>query len=254
MPRLREHPFETGEIAINYAEGGAADGPPLVLLHGLAARWQAFGPLLPALSLDWHLYAPDFRGHGASGKAPGHYGLPDYVRDTLAFLRAKVEPPAVLYGHSLGGWVGAVIAAEHPDLVRALIIGDSALWTESLDPDMSISYLTDLPIALRSLAKSLTQLDPDALAAFRDGRLVADYDPDRLLPKITCPVLLLQGNPARGSLMTDADAARALTILPDARHRRFDDLGHGLHVENAEPILATVSEFLGGLRTRRQGR
>jgi pimeloyl-ACP methyl ester carboxylesterase len=249
MPRLREHPFEAGEITINYAEGGAADGPPLVLLHGLAARWQAFGPLLPALSLDWHLYAPDFRGHGASGKAPGHYGLPDYVRDTLAFLRAKVTPPAVLYGHSLGGWVGEVIAAEHPELVRALIIGDSALWTESLDPDMSISYLTDLPIALRSLAKSLTQLDPDALAAFRDGRLVADYDPDRLLPKITCPVLLLQGNPAHGSLMTDADAARALAILPDARHRRFDDLGHGLHVENAEPILAAVTGFLEGLRT-----
>ena len=59
---LREAVFETGEVAINYAEG-PRQGSVFVVLHGGAARWQYGRELIEALATSWHVYAPDFRGH-----------------------------------------------------------------------------------------------------------------------------------------------------------------------------------------------
>ena len=243
--RRNEWRFDAGAVEINYLDERPA-GPPLVLLHGLGARWQVFAPLVSALSDDWHLVVLDLRGHGRSGRAPGRYLLDDYAGDVSAFLRREVGAPAVLFGHSLGGWVALLIAARHPELARAVIVGDSARFAEQIDPTMAIDYLADLPLAMRGLSQAMDQADPDVLAAFRDGRLVASYEPEASLPRIACPVLLLQADPARGALMTDDDVARALPLLPQAEHAKLEGVGHGLHVENAEPVLAAVTSFLGG--------
>src|SRR5690348_13520571 len=70
----------------------------------------------------WHVYAPDLRGHGLSGRVPGHYLIQDFVPDISAFLQGVVRTPAVVVGHSLGGNVGIMLAAQYPHLVRALIV------------------------------------------------------------------------------------------------------------------------------------
>jgi pimeloyl-ACP methyl ester carboxylesterase len=120
---MEEHSFDTSTVRLNYAEGPNA-GPPLVLLHGGSARWQAALPLIPDLAADWHVYAPDLRGHGISGWVPGQYTMEDYAADVAAFLAGGVRAPAVLFGHSLGGQVAIMVAARHPALVRALILAD----------------------------------------------------------------------------------------------------------------------------------
>jgi pimeloyl-ACP methyl ester carboxylesterase len=125
---LREASIATPEVTINYAEG-RPNGPPFVVLHGGSARWQHGEHLLAALEDDWHVLAPDFRGHGKSGHVPAAYLLQDFVRDTAAFLSGAVRAPAIVYGHSLGGEVAVMLAARHPDLVRALIVGDAPLST-----------------------------------------------------------------------------------------------------------------------------
>ena len=106
-------------------ECGASDGV-FSLLHGLGRRWQVFLPLIPSLSLRWHIFAPDLRGHGQSTHVPrGYHGF-QYSVDIVRFLRERVQRPAVLFGHSLGGMVAMWIAANEPELVRALIVGDSS--------------------------------------------------------------------------------------------------------------------------------
>src|SRR5690349_431005 len=122
---LTEQQFQTGDMAINYADDPTASAP-LVLLHGLALRWQDLWPLVLPLSAEWHLYAPDFRGHGKSGRAaaPTDYHYTDYVKDTVAFLREVVKEPAVLVGHSLGALIALGTAAAAPESVRALILLD----------------------------------------------------------------------------------------------------------------------------------
>ncbi len=240
--RPAEATLEAGGLALNYAEQ-AGDGSAIVMLHGLGARWQVFGPLFAGLRGYGHLFALDFRGHGQSARTPGHYRLADYCADALALVR-RAGPPAIVYGHSLGGWVALALAAAHPDQVRAIVIAESAIYPADIDPDLAVSYLADLPLALRSLAKSLKQLDPEVMAFFRDGRLTAGYDPDTLLARVTCPVLLLQGDPRREGLMTDDDVRRATALRPGAQHVFFAGLGHGLHVEDPGRVLDVLLPFI----------
>ncbi|MBV9171517.1 MAG: alpha/beta hydrolase [Chloroflexi bacterium] len=133
---LREGCFFTGELQINFAEG-QDHGQAFVLLHAGAARWQYGLALIEALTLRWHVYAPDFRGHGSSGRVRGArgradlgYQLQNYVDDTAAFIERAVGEAAIVYGHSLGGEVGVMLAAQHPELVSALIVGDAPLSTD----------------------------------------------------------------------------------------------------------------------------
>ncbi len=127
---LQERSFDTGSITLNLAEGPAS-GPPLVLLHGGSGRWQAAEPLIPALVGSWQLFAPDLRGHGKSGRAAWGYHVQDYAGDIVALLREREREPAVLFGHSLGGIIALMVAAQHPELVRAVIVGDSPLTSAS---------------------------------------------------------------------------------------------------------------------------
>jgi len=109
---VAEHTFHTGTVELNYAEGEAS-GPPIVLLHGGSLRWQSVMLLIRDLAARWHVYAPDLRGHGRSGRVPGRYRLQDYASDVALFLEQVVNAPAILVGHSLGGHVAILVAALH---------------------------------------------------------------------------------------------------------------------------------------------
>ena len=146
---LQERAFDTPVVTINYAEGPPS-GPPLVLLHGGSARWQSFEGIIPYLAPRWHLFAPEFRGNGKSGRVPGSYRFQDYTDDTIAFFHQRVAEPAFLFGHSLGGEVALLVAAQCPDLVRAVVVGDSPLDTGSHRP--KYNYTHERTAAWRELA------------------------------------------------------------------------------------------------------
>lgn len=100
-------------------------------------------------------------------------------------------------------------------------------------------------------AISLCQLDPDMLAAVLAGpqTMLNGYDPDALLPAITCPVLLLQADERQGAALRDEEVALGLRLLPRAVHVRLDGLGHSLHTvpDQIPRILQAVDPFLNGL-------
>lgn len=127
---MHEQVLETGGVALHYAEGPAG-GPPLVLLHGGSARWQSWEPLIDDFATTMHVFAPDLRGHGRSSWLAPHYRLLDYTADIVALLEQRVPQPAIVFGHSLGGMVALLAAAQRPDLVRAVIAGDSPLSSAS---------------------------------------------------------------------------------------------------------------------------
>jgi pimeloyl-ACP methyl ester carboxylesterase len=121
-------------ILINYAEG-PENGPAVVLLHGGSANWQYCGGLIETLSVHWHVYAPDLRGHGKSGRVPWGYSVREYATDAGAFLQ-QVSGPAALFGHSLGGIAAVMTASLYQREVRALLVGDAPLdavtWKEAV--------------------------------------------------------------------------------------------------------------------------
>src|SRR6266508_2152726 len=127
---MQEHRFDTGQVVLNYAEG-PPNGRPFLVLHGGSGRWQYGEELLERLQPDWHVFAADLRGHGKSGHVAGPYKVANYVPDIQRFLEHVVRDKAVIYGHSLGGEVAVMLAALHPELPRAIIVGDSPLSVRS---------------------------------------------------------------------------------------------------------------------------
>lgn len=235
---LAEAAFQTREVALHYAEGPPT-GPPLVVLHGGSGRWQYGQALLEAFAESWHVYAPDFRGHGRSGRVAGAYHLRDYVRDTAEFLAGVVQQPAILYGHSLGGEVGVMLAAQHPALVRALIVADSPLSmanhaTEKpahraqneLWHTLAGKPVDEIEPALRQMAVPVPGEDalrPAEEAMGRENRYFAhqalslhQLDPDMLAAVLAGPQVMLDGY--EPELLLPAIDCPVLLIQADARH------------------------------------
>ena len=119
---IEEKTFDTGEIRLNYAEGGTKGKPVMVFLHGLTGRWQAYQDDFVTYGQDWHLYAPDLRGHGDSAWAIGsQYAMPDYLLDLNQLLRHIGMRPVILVGHSLGGAIVLQYAGTYPDRVSCVV-------------------------------------------------------------------------------------------------------------------------------------
>ncbi len=74
--------------------------------------------------------------------------------------------------------------------------------------------------------------------------MLEGYEPEALLPAITCPVLILQGDPAAGGLLSDREVERALRLLPRPTHLRLEGIGHELHGVHPERVLAAMGPFL----------
>ena len=117
--------IEATGTRLAYRVWGSPGAPPLVLLHGLgegAADWDG---VAPAFAQRRRVYAPDLRGHGRSDR-PGDYSAELMAADVLGFLDALALGRVDLIGHSMGGLVGYLLAGDHPERVRRLILEDVA--------------------------------------------------------------------------------------------------------------------------------
>ncbi|WP_375479569.1 alpha/beta fold hydrolase [uncultured Jatrophihabitans sp.] len=111
-----------GGIDTFYLESGPVDAPPVVLVHGLSATNASMLPLIPALSKDFHVLAPDLPGHGGTQATSAQHAarfLGDWL---IAFLRETCDQPAVLVGNSLGGRTSLEAALNSPYEVRGLVL------------------------------------------------------------------------------------------------------------------------------------
>lgn len=170
-----EKTFNTGNLALNYMESSPS-GPPVLLLHGFATRWQSFNQIIPELAKDWHVYALDLRGHGKSGRAKT-YRIQDNVPDIELFIRECIKAPTIVIGHSYGGMIGILLAASNPELVKGLIIGDSLLSTEAFR-EHSQEHIKQT-IFWRELAKAKNK---ETVITMLKNELVPSPDGEGLVP------------------------------------------------------------------------
>jgi pimeloyl-ACP methyl ester carboxylesterase len=280
---MRERSIELGTLTLNVAEWDSV-GPPLVLLHGGSASWRSWAAVAPRLARDWHVLAPDLRGHGRSAWRP-RYHLVDYAGDIARLVDHEVGEPGVVIGHSLGGHVAVAMAAHRPDVVRALVVGDAPLLLDSLRRHIAANRpqneaWRELAAGGDSAGVIATRL-PDVPVAMPDGKTVsriADVVPEgapwyaematnisRLdpatldtviefeamhaglegwLPLVRCPVLLVQGDPAVGGLVHDDEVEHWRSAVSDLRHVQLQGVGHGLFLEAPDAFLHAIQPFL----------
>jgi 3-oxoadipate enol-lactonase len=113
-------------IRLHYILTGPADGPTLVLSNGLGTDLHLWDPILPLLPPSWRVLRYDRRGHGLSDVPPPPYSMGQLVSDTESLLDHLGLKNTLFLGLSLGGMVAQGLATKRPDLIRALILSNTA--------------------------------------------------------------------------------------------------------------------------------
>jgi len=111
---------EVGDIEMFYQEQGAGD--PVILITGLGGVGASWGPQIPLFAKDSRTIVPDHRGTGKTSAPETGYTIQQHAADMAGLLRVLKATPAHIVGASTGGAIGMVMALEHPDTVRSLVL------------------------------------------------------------------------------------------------------------------------------------
>jgi len=110
----RDVDLEARGLRVHVAEAGAADAPPLVLLHGWPQHWWMWRKVLAPLAEDFRVLCPDLRGLGWTSAPASGYEKEELTTDLLALLDALELPRVALVGHDWGGMVGFLAVLRAP--------------------------------------------------------------------------------------------------------------------------------------------
>ncbi|MCK9469774.1 MAG: alpha/beta hydrolase [Porticoccaceae bacterium] len=117
------HSFISQRLQLHYTDWGNHEAPPLLLIHGGRDHCRNWDWVAEELSKDWHIIAPDLRGHGDSAWSPdGDYSMTAYLYDLAQLIHQKKLAPVTIIAHSMGGHITLSYASVYPETVRKLVI------------------------------------------------------------------------------------------------------------------------------------
>ncbi len=109
-------------LRLHYVDWGNPDAPPLLLLHGGRDHCRSWDWVATALREQWHVIAPDLRGHGDSAwSRSGHYTMANYIYDLAQLIHQQSLAPVSIVAHSLGGNIALRYSGIYPETVRRLV-------------------------------------------------------------------------------------------------------------------------------------
>ena len=247
---------------------GNPDHVPLVLLHGGGANAHWWDHLALPLAEQFHVVAPDFRGHGRSDH-PANRTAGAFNEDLEAILEVLGRSDVVLVGHSMGGHVALDHASRHPEtrgLVLLDIVGGARSRTRRIarlalslrrnypsreEAIARYRFLPPAPLASEELRKAIasasTREEPD-------GRFGFNFDPHWFtvpsrprppLSTVTCPVLLVRGEASE--MLLRGPAETMVEEFPNARLCEIPAAGHHVQIEAPGAVLDAVLDFASPL-------
>jgi pimeloyl-ACP methyl ester carboxylesterase len=121
-PGPTSHTFFSQRLRLHYVDWGNRDKPPLLLVHGGRDHCRNWDWVAEALRDEWHIIAPDLRGHGDSQwSTDGSYTLAGYVYDLAQLVHQQRLAPVTIIAHSLGGVIALRYAGIYPETVARLV-------------------------------------------------------------------------------------------------------------------------------------
>jgi pimeloyl-ACP methyl ester carboxylesterase len=116
------HIYFSQRLRLHYVDWGNAGAPPMLLIHGGRDHCRNWDWVAEALRDDYHIIAPDLRGHGDSQwMIGGSYDSLDYVYDIAQLLHQTRLKPVTIIAHSMGGSIALLYAGIYPEHVCRLI-------------------------------------------------------------------------------------------------------------------------------------
>ncbi len=116
------HNFISQRLRLHYADWGNASAPPLLLVHGGRDHCRSWDWVAEQFRDDWHIIAPDLRGHGDSAWSPdGNYEMSAFVYDLAQLVHQLDAGPVTIVAHSLGGNISTRYAGLYSENVRKLV-------------------------------------------------------------------------------------------------------------------------------------
>jgi pimeloyl-ACP methyl ester carboxylesterase len=229
--------------------------PPIVLLHeslGSVDVWRDF-PYRLAAATGHPVIAYDRLGFGRSDPYPGALDVSGFVRDeartSLPALRSRLGiHRMVLFGHSTGGTMALVAAAEMGPATVTGVITEAAqifLEAQTVAGVRTAKETFAAPDQFDRLVRHHGTKARWVLDAWTDTWLspaVANWTIEDDLRRVRCPVLALHGN--RDEYGTRAHPDRIAALVPQADIVLLDDCGHVPHREHADAVVAHVRRFI----------
>lgn len=247
-----------------------AGGAPVVLLHGMAASRRDWDHLAPVLHANGHsVYALDLLGHGESPKPEqiDAYHIETLYRALEAWLfRLKLEQPAVLVGHSMGGYLSLLYALRNREKVRALALVDPLYSPAQISPllfwmkpwpQIGVRAVRVAPEWLVNAVSGITPTFDGSLGSPARQQMLADYkraapqifyiprtlrDLTPLLPRVAQPTLVVWGGKDR--TLQPASFERMVGLLPAGRGECLPGVGHQPHLSEPERFKDLLVGFL----------
>lgn len=116
------HTYFSQRLKLHYADWGNEDAPPLLLVHGGRDHCRSWDWVAGELRKDWHIIAPDLRGHGDSAWSPeGNYSMQAYIYDLAQLVHQLKLAPVTIVAHSLGGSISLRYTGLYPENVRKIV-------------------------------------------------------------------------------------------------------------------------------------
>jgi 3-oxoadipate enol-lactonase len=125
--------FRTGDQLIHYQVQGDPNGLPVVFANSLGTDFRLWDQLLPLMPEGLRILRFDKRGHGLSSCPAGDFSMDDLVDDCAALMRSKGFENSLFIGLSIGGLIAQGLATKAPELVRAVVISNSAAKIGTLE-------------------------------------------------------------------------------------------------------------------------
>jgi pimeloyl-ACP methyl ester carboxylesterase len=283
--------IDAGDVHLHAVIGG--DGPPLLLIHGWPGSWYYWRLVMPALARDFTVVAVDQRGIGLSDKPEEGYDTATLANDLVGLMGALGHEKFAVVGVDTGLLIGYALAADHPDRVARVALGEAPLPgitppAPLILPDAIVDRLWHIPFnQLKETNEKLVRgredvffgaefnasagtkkLDADAVKYYVDGlasspeALHGSFQLYRAFGATAAQNVDRKTRPLTMPVLALAGAESSGPMVEETMRLTADDvrgvifpgIGHWLAEQAPDEMLAVLGDFLAPYRDGRDAR